>query len=64
MNWIGLRGYAWSLLVAIVLTAIVAGIASASCCEDIGVLLLPGELLAAVAFPEGVNSYGASCFFS
>ena len=55
----GFRLYAWSLAVSVVLIGIVAGIASVPHCSSVGVLLLPGALLAALVFPQGVESNAA-----
>jgi hypothetical protein len=51
-----LRTYAWSLLVSIALTALIAAIASMRWTTGISVLLLPGILLAAIVFPQGIHS--------
>ena len=45
--------------IGVVLTLTIAGVASIPHCSAVGVLLLPGMLLAAVVFREGVNSNGA-----
>jgi hypothetical protein len=54
------RVYAWSLLVAAALTALVAALASLSVWSSIGVLLAPGMIGAALFFPEGINSNGGN----
>jgi hypothetical protein len=59
---IGLRLYGWSLAVSVVLTALVAGIASLPHCSAIGVVLLPGALLAALVFPQGPESDAANVY--
>jgi hypothetical protein len=58
----GLRLYMWSFAISVVLVAAVAGIASIPHCSSAGVLLFPGALLAAVAFPQGVNSTGGNAY--
>jgi hypothetical protein len=54
--------YPWSLLVSLSLIALVAGIASIPGCSAGWLLLLPGAFLAAVVFPEGVNSDGGNLY--
>ena len=54
--------YGWSLLASITLIAVIAGIASIPGCENSMLLLLPGAFLAALIFPEGVNSSGGVLF--
>jgi hypothetical protein len=58
----GLRLYLWSLAISVVLVGAVAGIASVPHCSSAGVLLFPGAILAAVAFPQGVNSAGGNAY--
>jgi hypothetical protein len=50
------RIYASSLLISVALVALVSAIASIPSCSALGCLLLPGMLLAALVFPEGVHS--------
>jgi hypothetical protein len=50
--------YAWSLVIAVALIAVVGGVSSLPGCDNGWLLLLPGALLAAVVFPQGVNSKG------
>jgi hypothetical protein len=52
------RRYAWSLVMAFVWTVLIGSVASIpnSDISDIGVLLAPGMLLAAIIFQEGVHS--------
>ena len=52
----------WSFAISVALTTLVAAVASLPSCSAIGVLLLPGALLAAVAFPQGVNSNGGNIY--
>jgi hypothetical protein len=54
--------YAWSLLIAIVLIAVVGAIASIPGCSSMWLVLLPGAFLAAVVFPQGVNSHGGNLY--
>jgi hypothetical protein len=56
------RRYAWSFAVALALTVIVGAIASLPACSAAGVLLIPGMMAAAVAFPEGVDSGWAKTY--
>lgn len=58
----GLRLYGWSLAISVVLTALVAGIASVPHCSAIGVILLPGALLAAIVFPQGPESNAGNVY--
>lgn len=58
----GLRLYGWSVAVALVLMAVVGAIASLPGCDKVWLVLLPGALLAAVAFPQGVNSAGGNAY--
>lgn len=51
-----LRTYGWSCIISVALVAVVAAIASLPHCSAIGVVLLPGALLAAFAFPQGPES--------
>lgn len=52
----GLRRYIWSFAVSVVVTALVAVLASLPHCQAFGFVLLPGALLAAVVFPQGPHS--------
>jgi len=54
--------YAWSLVISLALVVLLVGIASIPSCDDAMFLLLPGAFLAAVVFPDGVNS-NAGVFF-
>jgi hypothetical protein len=51
-----LRIYVWSLVISVALVALVAAIASAPHCSVVGIVLLPGALLAAIVFPQGPES--------
>ncbi len=51
-----LRIYGWSLVISVALVALVAAIASVPHCSAIGIVLLPGALLAAIVFPQGPES--------
>lgn len=53
---IQLRGYGWSFVFALLLTLLCAGVASVPGWSAVGVLLAPGMLVAAIAFPTGINS--------
>ena len=57
-----LRTYIWSLVISVVLTLLVGAIASLPRCSAIGVLLLPGALLAAIMLPQGVNSNAGNAY--
>lgn len=57
-----LRIYIWSLVVSIVLISLVGAIASLPSCSAIGILLLPGALLAAIVLPQGVNSNAGNVY--
>ncbi len=50
--------YAWSLLISVALMAAVGGVSSLPGCDNGWLLLVPGALLAALVFPQGVNSNG------
>lgn len=50
--------YAWSLLISAALMAVVGGVSSLPGCDNGWLLLVPGALLAALVFPQGVNSRG------
>ena len=50
--------YAWSLAIAVGLIALVGGVSSLPGCDNGWLLLVPGALLAALVFPQGVNSNG------
>lgn len=58
----GLRLYGWSVVVAIGLMMLVGGIASIPGCDPVWDALLPGAFLAAVVFPQGVNSAGGNAY--
>jgi hypothetical protein len=51
-----LRIYGWSLVISFALVALVAMIASVPHCSAVGIVLLPGALLAAIVFPQGPES--------
>jgi hypothetical protein len=53
-----LRLSGWSLLIAAGLVMLVGAIATIPGWADVGVVLFPGMLLAAVMFPEGIHSDG------
>ena len=57
-----LRRYAWSFVVALVVTLLVGGIASVPRYSPAGVLFGPGMLVAAIVFPEGINSDWAKTY--
>jgi hypothetical protein len=57
-----LRVYGWSLVISVALVALVAGIASAPHCSAIGIVLLPGALLAAIVFPQGPESNAGNIY--
>lgn len=46
----------WASLIGIASVAILAGIASIERFSSIGIVLLPGALLAALFFPQGIES--------
>ncbi|MDW5267124.1 MULTISPECIES: hypothetical protein [Acidobacteriaceae] len=46
----------WAALIGIASVAILAGIASIERFSSIGIVLLPGTLLAALFFPQGIES--------
>lgn len=58
----GFRLYGWSVLVAVGLMVLVGAIASIPGCDKVWLVLVPGALLAAVAFPQGVNSAGGNAY--
>lgn len=51
-----LRVYGWSLVISVALVALAAVVASVPHFSAVGVVLLPGALLAAVVFPQGPES--------
>jgi hypothetical protein len=51
-----LRLYGWSVLIAVGLMVLVQAIVTIPGCENVGIVLLPGMLLAALVFPEGIHS--------
>ena len=52
----------WSLAISLGLVAVIAGISSMPGYDNGMLLLLPGAFLAAVVFPQGVNSDGGSIY--
>jgi len=48
--------FGWAVLIGIASVAIFAGIASIERFSSIGMILLPGALLAALFFPQGIES--------
>jgi high-affinity Fe2+/Pb2+ permease len=54
--------YGWSVVTSIGLTAVIAGISGIPGCDNAMLLLLPGALLAAIIFTEGVHSSGAALY--
>ena len=50
------RSYAWSYFAALMLTIGVGAVASLPRLDNVALLLLPGALLAAILFPEGIHS--------
>jgi uncharacterized membrane protein len=54
--------YTWSLAISLVLIVLVGTIASIPGCSVGWDLLLPGALLAAIVFPQGVNSSGGNLY--
>jgi hypothetical protein len=59
----GLRLYAWSLVISAVLVAGVVALASVPHVPAVGIVLLPGALLAAIVFPQGPHSSEANLWF-
>jgi hypothetical protein len=51
-----LRAYGVALAISAAVVVLVAAIASVPHCSAIGIVLLPGALLAAVVFPQGIES--------
>jgi hypothetical protein len=51
-----------ALAASVALTVLLAGIASISCFSAVGVVLLPGALLAALVFPQGIDSANGGFF--
>lgn len=58
----GLRLFRWSVLIAVGLMMLVGAIASIPGCDTVWNVLLPGAFLAAVVFPQGVNSAGGNAY--
>ena len=54
--------YFTSFLLALVLIALIVSVASTGWGEPAGVVLLPGALIAAVVFPQGVESDAGGLF--
>lgn len=51
-----LRRYAWSFVIALIVTVLVGAVASIPKLSAVGVLLAPGMLAGAIVFPEGTKS--------
>lgn len=62
MNKTG-RRYAWSCAIGVILT-IFLGVAASITDSFIGALLLPGILLAAIFFPDGIHSDHPMVYFA
>ena len=60
----GARLYGWSVLIALGLMVLVGAIASIPGCGIAWDVLLPGAFLAAVAFPQGVDSAGGNAYLA
>lgn len=58
------RNYAQSLLVATCIVVVLVAMSSIPHLELFGVFLLPGALVAAVFFPEGIHSSHSWTFFA
>jgi hypothetical protein len=56
------RFYGRSLLISLAIVGIIAGIANFTHFDGIWLLLAPGAFLAAIAFPEGINSSAGNAF--
>jgi hypothetical protein len=54
--------FGWAVLIGIASVAIFAGIASIERFSSIGMILLPGALLAALLFPQGIESDHGTAF--
>jgi hypothetical protein len=60
--WMRFRTRVWLLVASAVLFALVGAVASLPGCSAVGILLLPGALLAAIVFPQGPESDYALVF--
>ena len=58
----GLRHYALSVIVALGLMLLVGAIANLPGCDIVWNVLLPGAFLAALVFPQGINSAGGNAY--
>lgn len=58
----GARLYGWSIIIALGLMLLIGAIASIPGCDPAWDALLPGAFLAAVVFPQGVNSAGGNIY--
>jgi hypothetical protein len=58
----GFRLYGWSVVVAMGMMMLIGGIASIPGCDLVWDALLPGAFLAAVVFPQGINSAGGNAY--
>lgn len=62
MYLITFRVYAWSLSIAIALTAIAAVVSGIPGWSAVGVVFFPGMVIASLVFREGVHSNSADAF--
>jgi len=51
-----MRSFAWSLAVGVLSTVLIGTLASLPGLSLVGILLVPGMLIAAAVFPQGINS--------
>ena len=58
----GVRVCLQSLAISLSFVLVVAAIANEPHCSALWVVLLPGAFLAAIFFPQGVNSYGGNAY--
>jgi hypothetical protein len=56
------RVYAWSLFIAIALTAIAAVVSGIPGCSAVGVVFFPGMVIASLVFREGVHSNNGDAY--
>ncbi|HWF38444.1 MAG TPA: hypothetical protein VG322_07990 [Candidatus Acidoferrales bacterium] len=63
MNKVTVRRYAWSYAIGAILTIFLGVVASVTD-SAIGALLLPGMLLAAIPFREGIHSGHSTAWFA
>jgi hypothetical protein len=60
---IGWRVYLESFVISVGVTVLVIAVASMPSCSAVGIVLLPGNLLAGIVFPQGVHSNSGTTLY-